>query len=423
MRKSIFTLVLFGLYLPATSQAWADNGVVAFTNAQIYPVSSAPIKNGTLLLKNGKISAFGKNVVIPKGAKLVDCTGKWITPGFIDSATQLGLREVSQVAGTVDSSPSRKDPIRASVRAADGVNPRSAAIGVARRHGVTSVLSVLSGGLISGQGVWLNLFDGRNKSWMNTISDDTGLWMRFGESGARAVGGSRASAIQHLRETFDDARLYSQNRKNFEKNTLRHLVTSRLDLEAILKVTSGKEPLVVSVHRASDILAMLNFARDQRLRLVIVGGAEAWLVKSQLAKAKVPVILNPLENLPISFESRNMRGDNAAILSEAGVRVLISSQSTHNVSSLRFLVGNAIRAGLKWSEGLRSVTLNPADTFQRNGSYGRLERGKKASFVVWTGDPFEPVNWAETVVIRGVIQETQNRQTRLRDKYKKRLGL
>ncbi|MEE2902385.1 MAG: hypothetical protein VYC39_08645, partial [Myxococcota bacterium] len=354
MRKSIFTLALFGLYFTDAPQVLAESGVVAFTNAQIYPVSSAPIKDGTLLLKNGKISAIGKNVVIPKEAKLVDCTGKWITPGFIDSATQLGLREVSQVAGTVDSSPSRKDPIRASVRAADGVNPRSAAIGVARRHGVTSALSALSGGLISGQGVWLNLFDGRNDSWMDTISDDTGLWMRFGEGGARAVGGSRASAIQHLRETFDDARLYSQNRKNFEKNTLRHLVTSRLDLEAVLKVTSGKEPLVVSVHRASDILAMLNFAREQRLQLVILGGAEAWLVKSQLAKAKVPVILNPIENLPASFESRNMRGDNAAILSEAGVRVLISSQSTHNVSSLRFLVGNAIRAGLKWSEGLRS---------------------------------------------------------------------
>lgn len=423
MRTSILTLALVGLNVSFVPQVLAENSFVAFTNAKIFPVASAPIVGGTLLLKNGKINALGKNVSIPKDAKLVDCTGKWITPGFIDSATQLGLREISQVAGTVDSSPSRKDPIRASVRAADGINPRSAAIGVARRHGVTSALSVLSGGLISGQGVWLNLFDGRNGSWMDSVSADTGLWMSFGESGARAVGGSRAAAIQRLRETFEDARLYNQNKKNFERNSLRSLVTSRLDLEAIWKVISGKQPLVAAAHRASDILAMLNFAKEQRVKLVILGGAEAWLVKSKLAKAKVPVILNPIENLPSSFESRNIRGDNAALLSEAGVRVLISSQSTHNVSSLRFLVGNAIRAGLKWSEGLRSITLNPAEIFSSSGAYGRLERGKKATFVVWTGDPFEPSNWAETVVIGGNIQETQNRQTKLRDKYKKRLGL
>ena len=422
--KNLFSAFLTSvLLISIASNARAENGPVAFTNAKIYPVSSAPVVGGTLIIKNGKISALGNNVSIPKNAKIVDCEGKWITPGFIDSATQLGLREVSQVSGTVDSAASRKDPVRASVRAADGVNPRSAAIGVARRHGVTSVLSALNGGLISGQGVWLDLFDGRNASWTKTIGQDVGLWMSFGEAGARAVGGSRAAALQHLRETFDDARLYSQNRKSFEKNGLRNLVTSRLDLEAILKVISGKQPLIVSVHRASDILAMLNFAKEQRIKLVILGGAEAWIVRNQLAKAKVPVILDPLENLPSSFESRNMRGDNAKLLSEAGVSVLISSQSTHNVSSLRFLVGNAIRAGLKWNEGLRAVTMSPAEAFLRNSSYGRLERGKQATFVVWTGDPFEPANWAETVVINGAIQETQNRQTRLRDKYKQQLGL
>jgi len=421
MRVIISTIVC--LIVAAPFAAVADGNPIAFVNGTIYPVSSAPIVGGTIVVTKGKITAIGKDIKIPQNAQVVECKGKWITPGLIDSVTQLGLTEVSLIRSTVDGAPARPDPVRASVRAADGIDPRSAAIGVARRHGVTSVVSSPSGGLIAGQGAWMDLLDGRDQTWTESVVDDRGVWATFGESGAGAVEKSRASAMQRLREVFDDARLYRQNRTQYQRNGLRDLVTSRLDLEAILKVIDGKQKFLVSVHRASDILAVLKFAKKQKIKLVLVGAAEAWLVADQIAEAKVPVILDPTANLPARFDRRNSRSDNIVLLAKAGVQVVVATQSTHNVSSLRFMLGNAVRSGLSWELALRSATLNPAQVFGQNADYGRLEKGRTANLVVWTGDPFEPGSWADSVLIRGNIQATDNRQTRLRDKYKNRLKL
>ena len=404
--------VLLMLAIPNVGHS--ESKPTAFVNADIYPVSSAPIRGGSIIVSKGKITAIGKDIKIPRGATTIDCKGKWITPGLIDSATQLGLTEVSLIRSTVDGSPAWKDPIRAAVQASDALDPRSTVIGVARRHGVTSVVSALRGGLISGQGVWFDLMDGQNQSWIKSQVDTAGMWANLGEAGAGAVGQSRATAVMRFREALDDARFYQSNQSQYRKNALRSLVTSRLDLDALARVSSGKQRLLIHVHRASDIQAVLKLAKTEKLKIALVGAAEGWLVADQIANAGVPVILDPVSNLPSRFDRRNSRSDNAVLLAKAGVNIVISSFSTHNVSSLRFLLGNAVRAGLPWDLALRSATQNPAQVFGQSGRYGTLKKGQRANLVVWTGDPFEPSSWADTVMIRGNLQSTENRQPRLR---------
>jgi imidazolonepropionase-like amidohydrolase len=226
-----------------------------------------------------------------------------------------------------------------------------------------------------------------------------------------------------LREVLDDARLFKSEEGAYRRNQLRELATSRLDLEALQDVLSRKIPLVIRVARAADILAVLRFAKEEKVNVALVGAEEGWLVAAQIAEAKVPVLVNPMANLPDSFEARNARSDNVTLLAKAGVKVAVTTEASHNASGLRFHLGNAVRAGLPHDLALRAGTLTPAEIFGADKKYGSIAQGKIANIVVWTGDPFEPSSWAETILVRGEPQPTHNRQTRLRDKYKVRLGL
>jgi imidazolonepropionase-like amidohydrolase len=229
--------------------------------------------------------------------------------------------------------------------------------------------------------------------------------------------------MTRLMEALDDARAYRTSKNAYGRNAMRKLVTGRLDLEALQAVNARRQSLMVGVNRASDILAVLGFAKKARIDVVLTGVAEGWLVADAIAAARVPVVVNALANLPRRFESKNSRADNAVLMARAGVKVAIATASAHNVSGLRFALGNAVRAGLPRDLALKAATLHPAEIFRMARKYGSIERGRVANLVVWTGDPFEPSSAAEHVIIRGQVQSTENRQTRLRDRYKARLGL
>jgi imidazolonepropionase-like amidohydrolase len=199
--------------------------------------------------------------------------------------------------------------------------------------------------------------------------------------------------------------------------------TSRLDLAALDPVLTGEMRLLLSASRASDIIAVIDFAKKERLKVAIIGAEEGWLVAKELAAAKIPVIVEPLANLPESFEAKNARTDNATLLAQAGVKVAIATRSSHLASNLRFTLGNAVRAGLPHELALRAATLTPAEVYGVEKLYGSIEGGKIADVVVWTGDPFEPSSYAETVIIRGELQPVESRQTRLAQKYIRRYEL
>jgi imidazolonepropionase-like amidohydrolase len=284
------------------------------------------------------------------------------------------------------------------------------------------VVSVPAGGLAAGASAWMLLQDGVAADAVIARAP-LAMHVALGGPALESSGGSRGRAVERLRELLDDAAQYARRRADYERNQTRRFVASRLDLEALAQVTQGRLPLVVSADRAQDILAALAVAAELRLRIAVAGGAEAWLVADRLAAARVPVILDPTNNLPSSFERLRVRDDAAAALTKAGVRVSLSSVGgSANVGALRQLAGVAVAWGLSWDDALAAVTRNPAEIFPRapgEPPRGVLVPGAAADLVVWSGDPFEIATRVEQVFIGGVEQSLITRQTRLLERYRK----
>jgi imidazolonepropionase-like amidohydrolase len=365
----------------------------------------------------------GANVAIPAGARRIDATGKWVTPGLIESSTTMGISEVSSITESNDAEirdvTSRRDTddqVQAAFTVTEGLNPRSMVIPIVRIMGVTTAITRPSGSLISGQGAMIDLAGNRVEDM--TVVSPIGMYASLSENARGAVGGPRAAISMRLREVLEDARAYARNRQSFERGETREFSVSRLDMEALQPVLAGREPLVVEAHRASDIQLALRIAREYDLRLIITGGTEAWMVADELARARVPVLVKVLNNLPGSFESLGATYENAARLRRSGVQVALTSGETWRAYTIRQEAGNAVAYGLPWTEAFRAVTLYPAQIWGVADRYGSLEAGKVANVVVWSGDPFELLTRVEHVIIRGQEVPLVSRETQLRDRYR-----
>ncbi len=385
---------------------------LAVTGGTVHTVAGAVLEGATVLVRDGVIAAVGADVEVPAGVPILDAKGRIVTPGLFDATTSLGLVEVGMVSSTVDAR-LEGDPVRAAFDVVDGINPRSVLIPVNRAAGLTTALSTPGGGLISGQAAIIDL--------AGSSADEMLVKARaamVANYSAGAAGGARGGASLRLREVLDDARFWRDHQAEFSTGRTRELSASRLDLEALGPVLAGEIPLIVGVHRASDIEAVLRIADDYGLDLLISGGSEAWMVADRIASAGVPVILKPLNSSPAGFDRLGSRFDNAALLDRAGVTVVIGSFNTHNARWLLLEAGNAVRFGLPWDTALRAVTLAPAEALGVGERYGSLEPGKVGNLVVWTGDPFELSTEAETVVIRGQATSLDHRQLQLFRRYR-----
>ncbi len=415
MRRAILAAAAALLAAPAAAQAQT----IAVTGGTVYPVTGAPIPNGTVLIQNGRIVAVGAGVAVPAGARRIDATGKWVTPGLFESNTNLGLTEVGQVDATndfrLDQGQQGGDQGAAAFNVAAGINPRSMVIPVTRIAGVTTVVSRPSGGLIAGQAVAIDLI-GDDVAEM-TIRSPVAMFATITGTARDAGNGARGGVTMRLREVLEDARDWNGRQSAFERGETREYSLSRLDMEALQPVLAGRLPLVVEAHRASDIQTVLRIADEYDLRVIINGGTEAWMVAGDLARARVPVIVKVLNNLPGSFETLGATYENAARLRRAGVQVAITSGETFKAYTLRQEAGNAVAYGLPWDEALRAVTLVPAQIWGLAESYGSLEPGKVADVVVWDGDPLEMLTRVEHVFIRGREVPLVSRETQLRDRY------
>jgi imidazolonepropionase-like amidohydrolase len=397
----------------AKADAAAEVAPLVITGATIHTGTGEVITDGTVVLARGLVQSVGKNAAAPANAQTVSAKGLVVTPGLVDALTSVGLVEVDLEESTRDDHQTGGDLIRAGFRAVDGYNPASVVIGVTRSEGLTSVGVIPTGGLIAGQSAWADL-DGATAGEA-VAAAPLALHVHIG-AGAAGEGGS-ATAILRVREAFDDARFFQKNRAAYERNQTRRFAASRLDLEALAGALDGKLPVVFHVDRAADILAALAVAREFKLRPVIARGAEAWKVAKELAAAKVPVIVDPLQQ-PGSFEELGAREDNAAKLFAAGVPVAITTGSTHNARKLRQVAGNAVRSGLPHDAAIAAITRVPAEALGLGARYGTLAPGKVANLVVWSGDPLEIGSRVVELVIHGKRVSLKNRQTALFEKYR-----
>ena len=397
----------------AVAESWV------ITGARLHTLGpSGVIDNGTIVIRDGRIEGVGTNVDVPRDAQRIDATGKIVTPGLYDAYSYIGVVEVSLVVETNDRVQSGAR-YTASFRVADAINPRSTLIPVNRIEGITraivtpAVAAESFSSPVAGLGSVIHL--GGVEDYL--VARDAALYVHLGEEGAALAGGARGLTLMKLREALEDARDFSEHRGAFETRARRQYSASRPDLEALAETLDGERPVVVSVDRASDIRTALRLADEFGLKLVVAGGAEAWMEADRLAAAQVPVILDPLENLPDHFESLGATLENAARLHAAGVTVAFATGESHNARNMRQAAGNAVAHGLPWDAALAAMTVNPARIFGLEAATGTLQAGKDADLVVWDGDPLEVTSAAERVFIRGRDIPMVSRHTLLRDRY------
>ena len=401
---------------------------IALRGATIHPVDGPAIEGGQVVIdtETGTIlSVSGPDAAAPAGARVVDLSGKRLTPGLVDMWTGLGLVEVSQEPRTSDADAGGEDPVRAAFLAADAFNPAALAIAVARDSGVTSALAAPWGGLVPGQATWVELRSDGVGEQARVIAPRAAMVVDLSDGGVASLSpgeerspSSRGQALRTLRELLEDTAHFARAPAAYDANRSRQLLTSRLDLQAMQPVLAGSLPVALRVHRADQIRRVLALSRERGLRPIIVGGAEAWKVADLLAEQQVPVVLDPLLNLPFSFEGLGARADNAALLHAAGVPIALSTFDSHNVARLRQLAGNAVRAGLSHDAALRAVTLGPATILGQGTSHGRIAPGARANLVAWSGDPFELSSDVERVWIDGVDVPLDSRQKMLLERYR-----
>jgi hypothetical protein len=375
------------------------------------------LERADVLVRDGRIAAVGAGLAAP-GARVVEAGGRPLTPGLFGGITALGVIEVSLEPGTVDNAPPHTDTAAAALRpeldVMLGFNPDSAVIGVNRVEGLTFAMvapgAQPGAGVIAGQGTVARL-DGRSDA---ALPASRTLFASLGTD-ATAAGVGRAAQFMLLEQAVREARPTGTMRDgDFQLLT----ATGR---EVLARYLAGGR-VAFAVDRAADIRQVLEWSARRGVRPVIVGGAQAWQVADLLARAQVPVVLDPLVNLPGSFDRLGARLDNAALLQRAGVRIAFTylNDGTHNARKVRQSAGIAVAYGLPWEAALAALTANPAEIFGVGAQLGRIEPGLAADLVLWSGDPLEVTTVAEQVWIDGRAQSMRSRQTELRDRYRPR---
>jgi hypothetical protein len=385
-------------------------------NATVHTAGArGTLEHGDVLVQAGRIAAVGAHLAAPPGTSVIEAHGRPLTPGLFAGVAGLGLEEVSGEATTVDSAQSfgsetMAGQMRPEFDVTLAYNPDSITLPVARAEGMTFAAlpaeSTEGGSLLAGQGGVVRL-DGDADGALPGRQ----LYVSLG-GGAEVLGGhSRAAQLMLLEQAVREARGLTPYASPYAQLT-------PAGREALAKFLAGGRVLF-AVDRAADIRQVLAFARRHGLHPAILGGTEAWRVAAALAAAHVPVLLDPLQNLPSSYDQLGARLDNAALLQRAGVPVAFVQfdDAVHLAGKQRQAAGNAVAHGLPWDAALAALTRVPAEVFGVGDRVGRIEPGLLADLVLWDGDPLEVTTLPDAVWMRGVAMPLRSRQTQLRDRY------
>jgi len=432
---------LLGL-VAATAATHAET--VAIVHARLETMTEAgPIASGTLVMKDGNIVAVGESVRIPEGARVIDAQHDVVTPGLIAPSTNVMVDEVNLLPETRDDWSGNR--ISAGFDVEYGINPASTLVRIGRQSGVTTaVITPLAGRMTVGadDDQEVAAIEGGGEGGGNTdpplfagqaaivrLSDNdaepvekarVAVALDLGEAGASHAGGSRGAAIVFVKSALADARRFAANRTAYDRGETRPYGLSRVDLEALVPVVQSKTPLLVRVHRASDIRETLRLAREEKVGVILEGAEEGWMVAADIARAKVPVLIDPQDDLPDAFESLAARLDNAARLNQAGVTIGIKAKRDFNsLRPIRLNAGTAVAYGLPYEAALAAITSNPARLWGIADRVGALKPGMRGDVVIWSGDPLETTSYPKAVFIRGVQQPDRSRRLELRDRYMK----
>lgn len=408
--------VLVGSLLAASLSATAQDLLIR--HATVHTASAVgTLRDTDVWVRNGSIAAIGRGLLAPADVPSIDAAGRPLTPGLFAGVTGIGIDEVSAEPSTHDTAitfgatPPQVAQMRPEFDVTLAYNPRSLLLPIARIEGLTftelAAGSEPGGSIIAGQGGLVRL-DG---SFDAPYAGLRALFINLGGNLSVLSGNSRAGQYLLLDQALREARVAPA------AGSANPLLTPAG--REVLTGYVSKGRVLVQVDRAADIRRVLALAQREHLHLVILGAAEGWLVANDLAQAKVPVLIDALEDLPDSFDSLAATLENAARLHAAGVAVGFSQRgdASHNARKIRQLAGNAVANGLPWEAGLAALTSVPADALGVGDRLGRIVVGQLADLVLWSGDPLELTSSAEQVWMAGKAMPMRSRQTELRDRY------
>lgn len=394
----------------------------------------ASIDDGTVVIHDGKIAAVGASVSVPAGAQIIDAKGLQVYPGLFDGVTQMGLSEVSAVVATVDTT--EIGDFNPDVVAATAVLPSSAHIPVTRAAGITEVVAAPASGGFDSSGA-TNLVAGQASAihmagWtmedialnrrVAMVVDWPELETRYFDRASFSVKEKPfADVKKEYDKRIDELRGYLENGRHYAQALQAEKAAAferDVKLEAMVPVVRGEMPLLVFADDARQIRDAVELCEKEKVKLIIAGGEEAWRVKDLLRSKKVPVILRPTLGAPPNEDyAYDRQLTQPEELREAGVKFAIASFDNSFARRLGQQAANAVAHGLPPEEGLKAVTLYPAEIFGLDKEVGTIETGKIANLIVTNGDPLEVTTDVRYVFIKGQPVSTDNKQKALYEKY------
>lgn len=373
---------------------------IAIKAETIHTVSGKPIKNGVVLVKNGKIENVGTGLSIPSGYKIYET--KVVTPGLIDSRSLVGISGALNIPTDQDQL-DKTSPIQPELRAIDAYNPDESLVEVLRDHGITTIHTGHGvGALVSGQTMIAKTKAGTAESV--TIQPMTMLAMTLEPSVGRNFSspGTSAKQMAMIRAELIKAQAYQKKQEDKDESKR---PAKDLKLEALSKMLKGDVKALITVNASKDIMTAIRLAKEFNLKLVLNGAAEAYRLIPQIKDAKAEVILHATMARN-GGDMVNMTRESAALLTAAGIPVSIEGGYESYVPKTRivlFEAGQAMVHGLSFDEALKTITLNPAKLLGIDQRVGSIEKGKDADLVLFDGDPFEYLTTINTVFIDGEV--------------------
>ena len=399
-RLSLSLFLLFTLYL-SSETVLLKGGLVHLGNGDI-------AKTQDILISDNTIIGVGTNLIIDGNTRVIEVNGLPITPGLISPMSNLGIVEINALDVTRDD---ESDLLSAGFSIFNAFNPHSTGIPWNRSNGVTSAISTPSASSfpISGLGSHFVL-DG---SLEIKGSKDIAMFGRLGSSY-----GSRAETLSILESLLDIGKMVKtlSIEEILEMNLADQLELQSQDIIALGKVVNDGMPFVIETNRAVDILQALSMKKKYDLNLVLVSVEEAPMVLDQLKESNTPVIIDPMDNIPNSFDELGSSLDLGKILDQAGIPIMFSTQRSHNYHLMRQGAGNAVAYGMSYATAIKGMSNTVAQTF-RLDDRGSIETGKLADVIVWDGDPLEPSSFPKIVMIEGKLQDLSSRSTKLTERY------
>ena len=369
---------------------------------------------GNVLIEDNKISRVSSSNM--RGDKVIDATGKILTPGIIATDTDIGIVEIGALSVTRDDS---SDLYQIGFSIYDAFNPNSVLIPWNRSNGITSAMTLPQNtdSPIGGLGSFFVLDSNIEVSGIK----DNVMIGRVGGAGSK----SRSETFAVIEDLLEFAS--SLNLKDMESyKDIADLIDDSpiaesmdlhpRDIKALYNLVNNDLPLIINANRASDLLKLIDLKLKYDLNLIIMGAQEAGLVADKIAKNNIPLIINPINNIPESFDELAANIELAAYLEKQGITLMFNAPRSHNFHLIRQGAGVAVANGMSYAGALRALTSSPVEVFNL-GDRGEIVAGKVADLIIWDADPLEPSSMPEKVFINGKDIDLTSRMTRLTDRY------